>query len=95
MELAAGTDLFRRIDAASTGGASAGAEAVDVHEFVEDDELDGEFDGVGERLGSGFVDPLATVDLADEGDVEDDAEHIEVDEETLGDAEGFGSGVVG
>ena len=77
------------IQSAAARRASAGPEAVDVHELVEDDKFDGELDGVGEGLGAGLVDPFAAVDLAHEGDVEDDAEHVEVDEEFFGVA-GFG-----
>ena len=69
--------------------ACAGPQAIDIHELVKDDELDGELDGIGEGLGAGLVDPLATVDLADEGDVERDAQDVEVDEELLG-LTGFG-----
>ena len=61
--------------------ARAGTELVDLHQLVQNRELDGEFDGVGEGLRAGLVDPLAAEDLADEGDVEADAEHVEVDEE--------------
>ena len=40
-------------------------------------------------MGACLVDPLTAVNLADEGDVQDDAQHIEVNEELLCDA-GFG-----
>lgn len=77
------------IEGAAAVEACAGPQAINIHELVEDDELDGELDGIGERLGASLVDPLATVDLADEGDVERDAKDVEVDQELLG-LTGFG-----
>lgn len=68
---------------AFTCGTCPWSEAVHFHQFIQNDEFDCELDGVGQGLGSRFVDPFAAVDLADEGDVEDDAEHVEVDEEFL------------
>ena len=61
------------------GGAAAGPGAVHFHDFVEDGEFEGEFDGVGEGLGGFFPEPLVGGDFADDGDVEGDAEDVEVD----------------
>ena len=71
------------MEAAFTGQASTGSKAVDIHQFVQDHELESELDGVGKRLCARLVHPLAAVDLADKGNVENDAEEIEVDEELL------------
>ena len=74
---------IRGIDFSAAGVAFPGAETIHVHQLVEDDELDGEFDGVGKRLRARFVDPFARVDFADEGNVEEYAENVQVYEELL------------
>ena len=68
----------------ATSRTRARAEAIDVHQLVEDDELDAELDGVGKRLRAGFVHPVAAVDFDHEHDVQDDAQDVEVDQEPLG-----------
>lgn len=72
------------IEGSATLGASAGSQTKHIHQLIEDDELDGELDGVGQGLGAGLVNPLAAVDFAHEGNIERNAEDVEVDEEFLG-----------
>ena len=71
------------IEFPATGRTRARAEAIDVHQLVEDDKLDAELDGVRERLRAGFVHPVAAVDFDHKHHVQDDAQDVEVDQELL------------
>ena len=64
-----------------TRSARTWAEAINVHELVEDNKLDAELDGVCERLRAGFVDPVSDVDLNDKYHVRDDTQDVEINEQ--------------
>ena len=72
-----------RGEPAVTRRTAAGTEAVHLHDFIENGELERELDGVGQGLGSLFIDPFIDEDLANDSDVECYAQDVKVDEELL------------